>query len=544
MTKILNKKSALIIYVIYALLLVLVISFGSDVAKALMANIKDVVLDYKITDVEIALDPEEALIVDQKYDMKPVAKGKFANDGDLVFASSNTSVLTVTTDGVISAKTINEQEASADIIITSKQDPEFKKTITFKVKHTYPVDFTPYYFAPGYGTNAANIMLGMPVYPSCSPSKEVPYTYTKFTVEYDEEYFYYNEEDGGYYAIKETDGSYTPTFTITYPDGKSKATKGVNIIPYTQADSFDNVKITNMDIADEYTIGCGCWFYYLLYKDDKTVQTLCDVTCSDPEALTFNTVGRYYFTKPGDFELTFTLPNGFSKTITVHSKNTLSLPTPTDEEIARTKHITLYEKERGIYYYTFDKSTTYNTVTFEYDESLMTVQSYWMHFSIIAKSTCVSTVKVIVDDGFERLEEVYTVEVVEDTRESAIINDLIDTFVSKLLGHMSMFVLLGMLAVNYLRFKDRSKKLVWWTLAVMLGLPWAIITEIIQLFMDGRFGSVDDAVLDMCGYLFGVAVALLIIKIIDNRRVRRLGIEAMARIKQEKMDGEKTTNCE
>ena len=120
----------------------------------------------------------------------------------------------------------------------------------------------------------------------------------------------------------------------------------------------------------------------------------------------------------------------------------------------------------------------------------------------------------MLDDGVERIEQTYTVEVIKDTRYGTMIKKFVQYFVSKVLGHLCFFGALGICAVNYLRYITTKRRIEWIGLVFALGLPWAGLTEFIQIFMADRTAALTDVLIDMSGYLLGALVGYFGIKLI------------------------------
>lgn len=512
-----NKKRALVLFLTYGIILVLVLSFGADVARMLKDTVMTAILDYNITDVQTSLDPKEPLTAGERYYLDPKAVGKFGGDGDLRFESSDAKVMNVNSDGKITTSVkFDGTETTADVIITSSQDKDFRKVISFSIKKEYPSDFSCYYYVKGYDLNKSHVYVGMTVYPYVLPRDGITNTRDEFEVDFDEEYFRYDESEGGYIAIKETPAGKKVSFTATYPNGVSERTNEFSIVPYVQADSFDQVKIKEMD-AEEVILIRGNTFIPYLYKDGNTVQTKVDISFSDPDKVIMQKTGRYYFTETGDYQITFTMPNGFSKTVTVKVRNNLFPPIPDDSEIASTHRITAYKGESVNIPFSINDNASFDILTYEFDEEMIAISGYWRSFSVVGKKLGTTTLKVIVDDGYDRVEQEYTVEIVEDTSPEAQLWDIINDLVAKVIGHIGMFGLLGVLGYNFFRFIYIEKRLVKAILMLLCGLPWAVITEIIQLFMDGRTATPTDILIDICGYAIGALICYLLIKVSDKR---------------------------
>ena len=512
-----NKKTALILFIVYAVALVLVLSFGAGVSSAIVSSIKSAIFNYNITDVKIALDPNVPLISKNVYYLNPEAIGSFDDDGDLVFESSNPPILHVSSDGKLTAMyNFDGAEANAVITVKSRQDTDFSKSFTFTVKKQYPEDFSSYYHIKGYDQHKSEVYLGMTVYPYALTWDGLDLHKNEFSVEYDEEYFRYDENEKGYIAIKETPPGEKVYFTLTYPNGASRRTDSFSIIPYTESDSFDKVVIREKD-ADGIKLVCDTHYIPQLYKDGSPLQTKVDISCSEPEKMILLHTGRYYFTDAGDYQLTFSLPNGFAKTVTVHVRNKMTLPNLTNSEIASTKHIKVYQNDYINLTFDFDSVVSYSEVSYEYDDRMLDINSYWRSFTVIGKNTGTTILKVIVDDGYERLEEEYTVEVIQNTEYGYLLGRAVQYFVSKVLGHLCLFGMLGILGYNLTRFIYTKKRFARYGILLSLGLAPALITEFIQTFMDGRTPAIGDVLIDMSGYLIGGLVCYLLLRSVDKR---------------------------
>ena len=500
-----NKGRAFLLYFTYAVILVLILTFGTSVSSRLMLVIRQADMGYDITDIEVTLDPEKPLTSSSIYQLGSTPVGSYGGSGELKFKSSDSSILHINSSGKITTTSKFEgTETTVELTITSNQDPSFSKTLCYTVRKLYPAEFECNYMVKGYGTNADAVSVGMTVYPYGKAKTGVKHSSNEFEIIYDEEYFRYDEKENGYVAIKETPAGEQVSFGIRYPNGKSGETQSFAIVPYTQIDSFDEVRLNGKN-ADGANMICDSYYPIQLYKDGEPVQTMFEVTCSDPDNLRVRGTGQYYLVNAGDCTLTFTLPNGFSKTVNIQARNDLFLPTMDDKEISGAKYIRIFENEGTTVNFSLSSKASYGEVTYEYDEEMLSISPYWRSFVIKGSKPGVTTIKVIVDDGYDRVEETYTVEVVKENRDAAIIFSNIRTFVAKVLGHTCLFGLLGILAGNFLRMAvpNKAAKLVG---AILLGLPWGILTEYIQTFMAGRNPALTDVLIDMLGYMIGATL--------------------------------------
>lgn len=521
MTKSTKKIISTVVYLTYAVLMILFITFGGDVSRWAIATVQGWVVNYDITDVEIGLDISKPLEAKETYSLNFTPVGRFYDDAGLKFESSNNDALFINNNGTITTfDKFDGAETEVQITVTSKYDKDFEKVINLTVKKVYPSDVACNYVVKGNGFNSKKILVGMTVYPYCYPDEGVKYSSNEYEILYDEEHFIYDENEEGYVAIKETEGNEKLSFTILYPDGRSYNTPEFSIKPYKEIDSFDEVRDRD-ELITEITTRRNVAILPVLYKDGAPVLTKVDITCSDPDAMYITSTGMYAFNKSGDFVLTFTLPNGFSKEVLVHARNKMSLPTMEDKDSAESHRIKIYKGEKTTINYTFPGNVTFKDVTYQYDENMINVEGFWHRFVVSPKSLGTSTLKIIIDDGFDRIEDEYTIEVVEDDRTAATIKKTIRATLPKIAGHMAMFGLLGMLAFLMCKCFDIKNKGLWLVLMLTCGLPWAAGSEALQLLIPGRSGTVKDVFIDMAGYLLGVVVAFVILVIMRKIKQKK-----------------------
>lgn len=87
--------------------------------------------------------------------------------------------------------------------------------------------------------------------------------------------------------------------------------------------------------------------------------------------------------------------------------------------------------------------------------------------------------------------------------------------VRKLFGHFGLFGLSSCFTTwaCYLFLKDTKVKWFLWEGLISFGIGFFVagLTELIQLFIPGRSGSIIDVLIDATGYLIGVLLVILII---------------------------------
>ncbi len=94
-----------------------------------------------------------------------------------------------------------------------------------------------------------------------------------------------------------------------------------------------------------------------------------------------------------------------------------------------------------------------------------------------------------------------------------------ENFIRKL-AHFTEYSILGaLLSVTYYLYIHRIKTVLISTL--ISGAVIATIDEIIQLFPAGRSCQISDILLDCCGVAFATVIVMLIIRAIENNRLKK-----------------------
>lgn len=100
----------------------------------------------------------------------------------------------------------------------------------------------------------------------------------------------------------------------------------------------------------------------------------------------------------------------------------------------------------------------------------------------------------------------------ENKQSIAYSNKQISKFVSKIMGHMGLFFIEGLLAIWFIinhKTKLFNKVLSLFTY-VSIGLFIGLLTEFIQIFLEGRNPSFKDVGIDFSGYLIGGLIMIII----------------------------------
>ena len=83
------------------------------------------------------------------------------------------------------------------------------------------------------------------------------------------------------------------------------------------------------------------------------------------------------------------------------------------------------------------------------------------------------------------------------------------TFVVRKCAHFTLYLILGVLVLNALRYYKVKNIII---LAILICITYACFDEIHQLFIQGRSGEVRDVLIDSIGSLIGIVLFKLVCK--------------------------------
>ena len=521
-----NKKRAVILYITYSVLLVLVITFGSSVGNKLANSIKAVVLNNKITDVALDFDTTTPIEAGVVYEVDYTVLGKYIGNPDISFESTDDAL--VITNGnklkLYPKAKFDGTETQVDLIITSGADPKFEKVVTFTVKKRYPDDFVAGFFTAGYGYEQPVLSVGVSVYPYTHVIDDGIYI-NEYEILYDDEYITYDEEKKAYVPVKVTPDDVKLHFTVRYPDGRTADTPEFIVLPYTEATSFDEIRVS-YDTVEEVHITTGGAIAPRLYSNGRPILSVVEIVASDDENITVGKSGAYIFEAPGNYTLTFTLPNGFSKTLPVYVRNVMALPILSGNAEINDHDITIIDSETSTKIdLKYPKDVTFITPEVIVDGSAANVTTAWKALNITPVKTGDITLTLVWDDGYDRITDTYSVKIIKNPNLAERIAESIEFFVSKILGHSTAFAILAVFTINLFKYIRIDNKVLEASVFFLSALPAAVLTEFIQSFMPHRFAKFTDVLIDTCGFLFGTIIYALIMycKSCGKRRFALVG---------------------
>ncbi len=513
-----KKRIAILLYVLYATFLTLLIIFGGDASRAVSAFVQKTLDKVNITDVVTSVTEDDVLMAGKYHYVTYTSYGDIRGDDGLEFESLTPEYLKVTGRGRLYATAEFEGEfLYAKVRITSKYDDDFEKTVTFKFTKQYPSEFKCVYFIKGFG-NGQELYVGVPVYVSSNISKDVEYNVKTYELEYDERYFT-KGEDGCLIPIAPTPEGEKLHFTVRY-DNDAFADSVEFTVKEREGEptDFDSVRFgVHIQEEHEFEGKAKSSIVIRLIKDGEPIATDYTVTCDNADDMEINALGHISFNLAGDKEITLTLPSGFSKTFTVKVRNTLELPTVTDKAISDSHLIRMLDTDVKTYNVAYSGSgISYKNMTFEYDKSIVGITVSGNSFTITPKNHGTTTFKLVIDDGYTRLEDTYTLEIEENKDILALIWKNVSLYVSKVIGHVGLFALLAVVSMYMFRYVYIVERGARFAAYLMTAMPIAVITEIAQTFIPGRYGRVQDVLIDITGFLLGTLFVLVLNKIIEG----------------------------
>ena len=503
------KKAAIIMYVLYATALVLALTFGREASQRVITWFETELNKKEIKSVTVNIDDDTELLAGREHQPQYTAKGKFRGDPGLVFTSLTPDYLEVSESGALYANmNFAGDVLDASIKVTSVYDESFEETFSFRFVKKYPESFKVSYSMSGYSNDADVLYVGVPVYVHSVVTSDSVYNVTSFEITYDEEYFE-RASDGGLIPLKTTSPGEALDFVITYANGATAKSKSFGIAELEPVViEVDEIRINDTSL-DEFEASSKDIFVITFYYNGEKVDT--DYTLDfSADSGASGGAGGFYFRTSGDKTVTVTAANGFSKTVSVKVRNIIGEPRLVDSELEESKYISLLDTDVKHFSYTFDEDVTYESVKYKYDSDIIQVSADSRSFTITPVSVGTTTLTLIIDDGFSRIERTYTVEVKEDTRVGTVILENILTFVPKVMGHALMFAVLAMFAMNMFKYCGVQNLLIRFPLYTLTGLPIAALTEFIQMFMPLRTASVGDIIIDMSGFYIGTLVIVIL----------------------------------
>jgi len=156
---------------------------------------------------------------------------------------------------------------------------------------------------------------------------------------------------------------------------------------------------------------------------------------------------------------------------------------------------------------------------FEYSSSDESIASVDGNGVITPHKTGQTEITVLVNDGFESYSDSFILTVDNKDIEDSLGYKSFTKLVRKGIAHFLGFLAFGVIAFimffmwikpNY----DGSSKYIWLLIGIN-GLSFAVLTEVIQLFVPGRGPTITDVFIDYLGYTISFVVCIIVLLIIE-----------------------------
>lgn len=179
-----------------------------------------------------------------------------------------------------------------------------------------------------------------------------------------------------------------------------------------------------------------------------------------------------------------------------------------------------FDKQNTTYFETTFTSSDENIATISQDGTITTLKTG----TVIIHVLCYDGISPkTLKSGNQEISNYFECEITLEVQAKMLITDFNSFFlkVRKSIGHFGAFLVLGIFSsLTYLLYFDAKK----WKLSLPInfvqGVTLATITEIIQLFVPGRVGSLSDVLIDSLGFLISSIIisAIFIIRFIQKKK--------------------------
>ncbi|MBP5445943.1 MAG: VanZ family protein [Acholeplasmatales bacterium] len=512
------KIFLLAFYIFIALLLIYEAALPSNVSakqnkffKNIINNISKIFIRNKVikaSDITINNKIEESYFIDDYITLDLSITPSNSSYKSLTYSSTNTDILTVDDFGNVTFIS----EGVAKVIIEQKES-DLTKEIEFNVvKHEEIEPDTFNLVAHDYITSlpVGEVTL---IYGTFSPSNV---TDKDFYIES------LNPDIAGTYgshlfALKEGEvtikGTHpatgkTATLTLTITEGTIvKPTTfeidGPNSITVNSIEGLSYSSTINSDASNIYQDR----FYSAYTANDKpTTDFILNITTGEVEKAS----------KAGNYKVyVYSYDWSYYDIMYVAIRNILPKYSISD------KRLVIGESYKiNVQPINSDAATYFNYEYYIDNEKIASIDKQGV---ITPKKEGKTLVGVIVDDGIDRFEAYFNLEVSD-----RVIEDNVDfnfgMFIRKGIAHFMGFVGFGIIAfMMYIMWVSAYYKKFNLTYVVILvnGLTFAILTEVIQLFAPGRDGNFKDVILDFLGYLCAFILCVIIYEIYRLIKKRR-----------------------
>lgn len=530
------KKISMFMFIGWSIMLVLILTFGTEVAKKISANVSTQIYEEKNKLQDIIVTETEYRI-EEKCNLQFNLVPDTHDLNDLVYTSLTPEVFEIVDGDKIKGKRLENDRNIGVIQITSKSDPSFRKEVELVFVKTYPNSFEFFLCdAQHLKQTSNNVYLNTQFFLKCNlnPSASV-LTEDRVSFIYDEQYFETVSKSGYEVTLKPKYLDYQigeyfepiKTNVQMVLNDNVVETKEIIINPILHATRFDKAMFaeypkTHIEIAGSFYIKQR--MYIELFENDQKLITPFEIETDKPDIVKVYNNGSIEFLKPGTANITVKLQNGYSITYPVTSRVKVVKPSVSSTSFNDKGELVVKLEMSGTLFLSFP-SNAYSEYTYKIDDavSLKNVDKQ-NQISFYGRKVGTYNLEITIDEGTEEPIVVnYVIRVIENENSYATISQGFSKFLAKILGHMSFFILQGILVIFMLHYHPSSEKWLKFFIIVISGMITAWVSEFIQFFIPGRFCSIDDVFLDLSGYCVGILIAYTFGKIIVGiKKIRKL----------------------
>lgn len=520
-----RKKISIILLIIWSILTILILTFGSGVSRRLINGLSNYFAlkhtnpPVVVTDLEIST--LDCYLIDTPYQLAIQSIPSTEEDLQLEFKSLNEEVFTVNSGGQIRGIRTNQMYTTGILEITSKKFPQLSKQVTLHFQKIYPDDVSILLSHKVELDTKQQIFVDVPFYVYYQfECQNGSCTETKMEVEFDQDFL---ERQNEYKFVAKKTGKTKLVFNMNNGD-EIVIRKEIELD--VQDVNDEEKKITDIQLTNEekielikenktYTAYVGEKGILQLLYNETVSKAGYHLASSDPSVFCIDDYDDIYFVNAGKACLTITTDDQEVYPVWIEVKNDLCLP-----EINELENEKLYlkdEEQARITYQSFNRGIGVKT-SLEFDNQYITtifIENQAYQIRPIRSGT--TTMKVIVDDGVTHLEKEYIVEIAKNHSSKKAIHTFFSVFISKFVGHLGLFFMEALFALWVLSYYHNKIciKLIIFTL---IGFALGAITEWIQYFIPGRNGCMEDVAFDMIVYALSGAVVYAIIRIRKNKK--------------------------
>lgn len=529
------KKLSMILLIIWTVSVVLILTFGTEVAAIISKNVSNVI-HSEVNKLQDVIIEETKIPYGQNYTLKASVSPDTFSKSNIIYSSLDENLFEITDTNKVLVKEFDGDEITGKLLITNALDPNFKKEVELTFYKTYPTNIQVYLCdESNVIKNDENVYLNVPFRISTiltphhtlisEKNLEIVYDEELFTCYYDD---YLNAKLVPKYLDYGVNDIFNPITTTIKVLVNNKEIKSYNIVinPSVEVSEFDSVKVHKLGTNDNVVyvkdrINLG------LYLDNMKLITDFNISTQDTDYAHINADGTIECLKSGTVTFTVTLPNGFTKDYSIVIRNKLGIPKIGGLPVNENNEIIIKQEVYDCIYFNYDEDISYTEFSYTIDDGI-THQYTELKNGISLYSNKVGNYNLVVtiDDGIEEpIILKYVIKVVENNRSLSTILSQFSRFLAKVLGHMSFFVVEAILAFFMMYYYKGKNKILNLIIYIFIGLFLASLTEFIQLFIPGRSCQFKDVLIDMGGYCIGFIISLIAYSIIKKRKNKNCKVD-------------------